>query len=64
MNTKFMNSRRLSASAISNSDSSSSKQVKLRTILKGRGSQQSLIDDEIKQQSQSRISYHANQQNK
>lgn len=46
MNSKLGKSRRLNSSIISNSSSTSSKQVKLRTIMKGRGSQQSFVDKE------------------
>lgn len=46
MKSKLSKSRRLNSSIISNSSSTSSKQVKLRTIMKGRGSQQSFVDKE------------------
>lgn len=46
MNSKLSKSRRLNSSIISDSSSTSSKQVKLRTIMKGRGSQQSFVDKE------------------
>lgn len=45
MKAKFTNSSRFRSSSISDVSRTSSQHIKLRTIMKGRGSQQSFIDN-------------------
>ena len=45
MKAKFTNSSRFRTSSISDVSSTSSQHIKLRTVMKGRGSQQGYIDN-------------------